>query len=133
MALKETMRRVPPAPILYREVRKSFVLEHHELAQDSAVWVCPQLLHHDGRNFPQPERFLPERFAPEQEKRIPEYAYLPFGAGPRTCVARHLAMMQLSVIAGLLTPSFELYPLSTTADSDWFELRRRPARLTEGG
>ena len=61
-ALKESMRLHPPAPILYREVDSAFELGGFEFARDAAVWVSPQLLHLDPRHFPEPHRFLPERF-----------------------------------------------------------------------
>jgi cytochrome P450 len=53
------------------------------------------VLHHDPRSFPEPERFLPERFAPAARASIPPYAYLPFGVGPRTCIASRVATMQM--------------------------------------
>jgi cytochrome P450 len=93
--LQETMRVFPPAPILYREVIAPFDLAGQPLAAGTGVWVCTQALHHDPRSFVEPERFDPERFEPRARARIPAHAYLPFGAGPRTCVASRLAMVQM--------------------------------------
>lgn len=102
-ALKESMRLHPPAPILYREVAQPFDLDGFAFARDTAVWVSPQLLHHDPRYFPQPERFLPERFRSGPLPVPSAWAYLPFGAGPRTCVGNHQALQQLSLTSLLMS------------------------------
>jgi cytochrome P450 len=103
LVLLETMRMFPPAPILYREVIEPFVLAGESLEAGTGVWICVHVLHRDPRSFESPERFLPERFAADARARVPTYAYLPFGAGPRTCIAQRLAMAQMveawSVIA----------------------------------
>lgn len=95
LVLHETLRMFPPAPVLYREVITPFDLEGESLEPGTGVWVCTQVLHHDPRSFPAPARFSPERFAPEARTSIPAHAYLPFGAGPRTCIASRLATLQL--------------------------------------
>lgn len=93
--LHETLRRFPPAPVLYREVVEPFVLAGQPLAPGTGIFICTHVLHHDPRSFPAPERFLAERFAPTARAGIPAYAYLPFGAGPRTCIASRLATLQM--------------------------------------
>jgi len=98
-ALKESMRLHPPAPILYREVESAFELNGFEFARDVAVWVSPQLLHSDVRYFPEPHRFLPERFVKGRLAAMPGSIYLPFGAGRRACIGNHLALHQMTLIS----------------------------------
>lgn len=43
-------------------------------------------LHHDPEYFPEPEKFIPERFGDENKQSIQPYTYLPFGDGPRNCI-----------------------------------------------
>lgn len=95
LVLHETMRMFPPAPILYREVITPFELCGERLEVGTGVWICTHVLHHDPRSFEAPERFQPERFAPAARPRVPAFAYLPFGAGPRICIARRLAVVQM--------------------------------------
>jgi enediyne biosynthesis protein E7 len=113
-ALKESMRLHPPAPILYREVESPFELSGFSFARDVAVWVSPQLLHHDARYFPEPDRFLPERFltgrSAEGRLTAPS-AYLPFGAGPRTCIGSYMALLQMAVIGLHTARRFQLTPI----------------------
>jgi enediyne biosynthesis protein E7 len=122
-ALKESMRLHPPAPILYREVEKAFELDGFDFARDVAVWVSPQLLHNDARYFPEPARFLPERFMKESLTVKSGSPYFPFGAGQRVCIASRLALQQMALICLLMARKFEL--LSTENVSKNFHLRRR--------
>lgn len=108
--LQETMRVFPPAPILYREVLTPCELAGERLSPGTGVWVCTHVLHHDPRSFAEPERFEPERFAPSARGRIPPYAYLPFGAGPRTCAASRLAMMQMVETCAAIVREHALQP-----------------------
>lgn len=45
-------------------------------------------LHYDPQYFPEPQKYLPERFSDENRNKIPPYAYIPFGQGPRNCIGK---------------------------------------------
>ena len=66
------------------------------------VLICPYTLHRHPRFWPEPERFDPERFAPDAPADRPRYAYIPFGAGPRFCVGNHLGMMEATFVISTL-------------------------------
>jgi enediyne biosynthesis protein E7 len=121
-ALKESMRLHPPAPILYREVETAFELGGFEFSRDVAVWVSPRLLHNDARYFPEPARFLPERFMKDSLTVTPGSPYFPFGAGQRVCIANRLALDQMTLIGLLTARRFELRP---TGKTDGFRVRGR--------
>jgi cytochrome P450 len=108
--LKESLRFHPPAPILYREVGHAFELGGFECARGVAVWVSPELLHKDPRYFPDPDRFLPERFM-KGRSAVPQLAYLPFGAGPRACIGSHLALLQMTLVCLLMARRYFLTPI----------------------
>lgn len=111
-SLKEAMRLHPPAPLLYRKVAAAFELEGLSLSKGQQVWVSPRLLQRDPRYFEAPEQFQPMRFAVGGPQTVPRGVYIPFGAGPRTCIAMHQAFNQMSVIALMIAQRFALRPIA---------------------
>jgi cytochrome P450 len=122
-ALKESMRLHPPAPIVYREVERAFELDGFGFSRDVAVWISPRLLHNDARYFPEPARFLPERFMKDSLTVTPGSPYFPFGAGQRVCIANRLALDQMTLIGLLTARRFELLPTGKASGS--FRVRGR--------
>lgn len=110
LVLKETMRVYPPAPLMYREVIKTFEMEGLRLDPKDMVWIGVHLLHRNTQFFPQPERFFPERFDDTEAGKIPPYAYLPFGGGPRQCIAHRWALTQMQVITKMIAQRMTLHP-----------------------
>lgn len=117
--LRETLRRYPPAPLLYREVARPLALGESRLAPGTAVWACPHLLHHDPGAFEHPERFVPERWAGPH--RLTRRRYIPFGAGPRICIAHRFALQQLTIIVQQVAARVRLVPIV----GDRFGIERR--------
>ena len=74
--------------------------------------------HRDSTYFPEPEDFRPERWADGLAKRLPKFAYYPFGGGRRICIGNQFALMEGQII------------LSTIAARASMELMsRRPIEL----
>jgi cytochrome P450 len=93
--LSETLRLYPPLWLVERRATEADVLSGFHVARGSSVAVCQYLLHRDSSAFPEPHRFMPERFLSGQRPR----GYLPFGAGSRRCIGDAFALME----AGLVT------------------------------
>jgi enediyne biosynthesis protein E7 len=110
-ALKESMRLHPPAPLLYREVARPFELGGFEFPRGVGVWASPGLLHRDARNFPEPLCFRPERFLVGRLHCQSASAYLPFGAGPRACIANHHALYQMTLVSLVTAHRVDLTPI----------------------
>ncbi|XP_075541810.1 cytochrome P450 3A41-like [Dermacentor variabilis] len=55
-------------------------------------------IHHDAQYFPEPDKFNPERFLPENKDSVRPFSYMPFGVGPRNCVAMRLGMLQAKAL-----------------------------------
>jgi cytochrome P450 len=70
------------------------------------LMIAPWTLHHAARLYPDPERFDPSRFLPEQEAARHRYAYLPFGAGPRICLGNHFAYMEAQLALAVILRRF---------------------------
>jgi cytochrome P450 len=108
MVIREAMRLYPPAPGFAREPIEDVTIAGYDVPKGSLVTVNTYVLHHDGRFFADPERFDPERFAPGWEERIPRYAYLPFGGGPRVCIGNSFAMMEARLILATAAQDYRL-------------------------
>jgi cytochrome P450 len=52
------------------------------------------LMHRNPHYFPQPARFDPERWTPQEKARRPRFSYFPFGGGPRSCIGESFAWME---------------------------------------
>ena len=100
--LKEAMRLYPPAYLFGRYAVRAVDLEGYRLPAGTWVIISPYALQRRSDYFPDPERFDPDRFAPEAEQRIPRYAYIPFGGGPRICIGNHFALMEGQLILATL-------------------------------
>ena len=98
MIVREAMRLYPPAAGFAREPIEDVTIGGYTVPKGSLVTVNTYALHRDPRFFEEPQRFNPERFAPGWEDRIPRYAYLPFGGGPRVCIGNGFALMEARLI-----------------------------------
>jgi cytochrome P450 len=92
--LKETMRLYPPAYAVSRAALHDMEIGGYPIHKGEVVIVSIYAIHRRADFFPDPEKFDPERFTLENEKQLPRYAYMPFGAGPRVCIGNHFALME---------------------------------------
>lgn len=97
--VKETLRRYPPVAVLTRVCNKSgykltadLCLEKNQLIQISVSGI-----HLNPEYYPEPTRFQPDRFMPENKHLLVPYAYLPFSLGPRNCIAMRFAYQEIKL------------------------------------
>ena len=93
--VNEALRLYPPGWLLSRRTIEADVLGGYEVPAGANVLLPLYLLHRDGRFWKDPDRFLPERFAPEHEAERPRFAYMPFAAGPRHCIGETFALYEM--------------------------------------
>ena len=99
----ETMRLYPPAHVLARELQEELVLGGYRLKRGGTVCFSPYIMHRDPRFWPEPERFNPDRWTPEEEAKRPRFTYFPFGGGPRICIGEQFAWMEAVLVLARLT------------------------------
>ncbi|MEU7133709.1 cytochrome P450 [Streptomyces sp. NPDC046261] len=94
--VKETLRLYPPAWIIPRTVTRETALAGRALSAGALLLFSPYVLHRRADAFPEPHRFLPERWQPEAADRPAALrtAFLPFGAGPTKCVGESFALTE---------------------------------------
>jgi cytochrome P450 len=93
--VNEALRLYPPGWLLSRRAIEADVLGGYDIPAGSNVLLPLYLLHRDGRFWKDPERFWPERFAPEHEAERPRFSYMPFAAGPRHCIGETFALYEM--------------------------------------
>ena len=112
--VQESLRLYPPAWIMSRRAHQDDQVGPYRIPAGNTALVCPYLLHRDPVNWPDPERFDPERFATGGPKeRLHPYAYLPFGGGPRLCIGNQFALMEMQILLAMFVREFDLKPAST--------------------
>lgn len=94
--LDEALRLAPAAPgALWREVGDGgLALDGHQIPAGYDVAVCTYALHHNAEYFPEPFAFRPERCLEDHSNKT---AFAPFALGPRSCLAKPLAYLELSL------------------------------------
>jgi cytochrome P450 len=99
MVVKESLRIFPPTwAMIPREVVDPVELAGYTVARGSWIYAFPWVTQRDPRFFEEPEKFDPQRFAPGRVEKIPQYAYFPFGGGPRVCIGNAFATMEMILI-----------------------------------
>ena len=106
--LEEAMRLYPPVPFMSREARSRDQIGEVTVAAGTRIIIAPWVLHRHRKLWPDADMFAPERFAPQNRGRIPRFAYLPFGAGPRICVGATFAMQEALLALTMIARRFRL-------------------------
>ena len=91
--IAESLRLYPPAWAVGRRALEPFQAGPYLIPQQSIVLCSQYVVHRDARWFPEPQRFLPERWEKEDTTR-PKFAYFPFGGGTRVCIGERFAWME---------------------------------------
>ncbi len=96
--LDEAMRLYPPAASITREALGPDTLGGIRIKARTMVVVSPYVLHRHKLLWDAPDHFVPERFLPERRGAVDRFAYLPFGAGPRICIAASFAVQEAVIL-----------------------------------
>jgi cytochrome P450 len=123
----EAMRLYPPVWLMSREVLEPFELRDVAFPKGTQIWMSQWVLHRDPRYFDEPEVFRPERWADGLAKRLPKFAYFPFGGGPRLCIGNAFAMMEATLLLAVLVQRlrFQLSPRARVVPFPSVTLRPR--------
>ncbi|XP_069715354.1 thromboxane-A synthase isoform X3 [Phaenicophaeus curvirostris] len=97
MVIAETLRMYPPAFRFTREAAKDCVVLGQHIPAGAVIETAVGHLHHNPEFWPEPEKFIPERFTEEAKKERHPFAYLPFGAGPRGCIGMKMGLLETKI------------------------------------
>ncbi|NCN84006.1 MAG: cytochrome P450 [Sphingomonadales bacterium] len=98
MAFKESLRMIPPVPSIPRRALKEFTFRNYTIPAGTNIGISPQFVHKMEKHWPEPEKFDPLRFTPENSAGRHKYAWVPFGGGAHMCLGLHFAYMQIKIL-----------------------------------
>jgi cytochrome P450 len=104
--VEEVMRLYPPTPSITREAIGPDRLSDQDILPGTIVVVAPWVLHRHRLLWQEPDLFDPSRFLSEAREQIDRYAYLPFGAGPHTCIGMHFALQEIVIVLATIVRGF---------------------------
>ena len=90
----EAMRLYPPAWVIGRRAKQDYQIGEYTIPARSILMLSPYVVHRDPQWFPEPEKFDPGRWRPEETAARPKFSYFPFGAGARVCIGERFAWME---------------------------------------
>lgn len=106
--INEVLRLYPAAYLFAREAVVDDLLDGYSIPANTLIFISPFVTHHDSKYWPDPERFDPDRFTPEQVAGRPRHVYYPFGEGPHLCLGNNFALMEMQLILAMTLQRFRL-------------------------
>ncbi|MCQ8242262.1 cytochrome P450 [Rhizosaccharibacter radicis] len=125
---QEALRLYPAAPLFVRRVREPFVLAGERLDRNSLLVVPVHAIHRHRSLWDAPHVFDPDRFLPDAVAGRPRHAFLPFGAGPRTCIGASFAMREAVFILSVLMKELRFASIDPVPPAPRMEITLRPER-----
>jgi cytochrome P450 len=108
MVLNEAMRLYPPAYALGRRAEVEDEIDGYRIPEGANVVVSQWATHRHPRFWDEPERFDPDRFTAERQAERHQYAYFPFGRGPRACIGSSFATLEALAAIAVLVRRFRI-------------------------
>ncbi|XP_050304180.1 cytochrome P450 4g15-like [Anthonomus grandis grandis] len=118
--LLETLRLFPPVPVIARQLQKEVRLASEPnltLPAGATIIVAQFGTHRLEEYYPDPLTFNPDNFLPEKAANRHYYAFIPFSAGPRSCVGRKYAMLKLKILLSTILRNYKI--LSDLKEEDY--------------
>lgn len=112
--IKESLRLKPIANGNFRLAGQDIVLSGYKVPQGVGVYMATMSLSNSDEYFERSADFIPERWlkaakstCPVSQKHNP-FVYLPFGFGPRTCIGKRLAEMEIETLLARLLRNYRV-------------------------
>jgi cytochrome P450 len=102
--VQESQRYFSAVWMMGREAVEDDVIDGHHIRAGTTVLIPIHQIHHDERWWPEPETFDPARFLGDHDRR--RSAYLPFGGGRRICIGQSFALMEMVLMAAIMSQRF---------------------------
>jgi cytochrome P450 len=106
--ITESMRLYPPAWGMARVAIEDVEIGGYPIPKGCGISLAQWVVHRDARWFDAPEEFRPERWEGDLMKRLPRFAYFPFGGGPRQCIGNNFAVMEATLLLATIAQKFRI-------------------------
>lgn len=106
--IKEALRLYPSAPLVARRLHEPLEVPGYTIPPGCTVFVMADVLGMNPEVFPEPEKFDPDRFLVENAAGRDPFAYVPFSAGPRSCIGQRFALIEEKVMTASILRKFRL-------------------------
>lgn len=106
--ISESLRLFPPVYTIPRETTTDVVVDGYRIPEGATTWLTVDRVHRDPRFYDDPDLFRPERWATDLRERLPDFAYVPFGGGPRTCIGRQFALIEAQLALATVGRDYHL-------------------------
>ncbi len=106
--ITESLRLYPPAWGMARVAIEDTEIAGYPIPKGCGVSLAQWVVHRDPRWFEAPLEFRPERWEGDLLKRLPRFAYFPFGGGPRQCIGNNFAVMEANLLLATLAQQFRI-------------------------
>uniref|UniRef100_A0A0K0FCG7 Cytochrome P450 4V2 (inferred by orthology to a human protein) n=1 Tax=Strongyloides venezuelensis TaxID=75913 RepID=A0A0K0FCG7_STRVS len=108
MVIKETLRRYPTIPFIVRRLLNEVEVCGYTLPKDSNFCFPLLVANFNEDIYPDPYKFDPDRFLPENVAKRNAYDFTPFSAGPRNCIGQKFAMNEVKIALCWMLRRFKL-------------------------
>nr|QYA71967.1 cytochrome P450 [Anoplophora glabripennis] len=107
--IKETLRLFPVGVYFLRTIGEDINLGTCTLPEGSSALISSLNIHRNPKYWPEPLKFEPDRFLPEEVAKRHPCCYIPFSYGPRNCIGNRYAMMSLKTIAATTVRKYRMF------------------------
>ena len=116
----ESLRLFPPAWAIGRRAKAEYTIGEYTIPAKSILLLSPWVVQRDPRWWPDPERFSPDRWRPEESEKRPKFSYFPFGGGARVCIGERFAWAEGVLVLATLAQRWKMrltpgHPVATRA------------------
>jgi cytochrome P450 len=109
--LRESMRLYPPVWTIGRHVENDYSIGEYTIPAGSSILMSQYVMHHNPRDYEEPEQFNPGRWTEEFKTHLPRFSYFPFGGGIRGCIGETFAWMEGILIIATIVQKWTMHLL----------------------
>lgn len=115
--INESLRLYPPVFVMFRQAIEDAVIGGFRIPAGTVVTLPQWHIHRDHRFYDEPTSFRPDRWSETARSDRPEYAFFPFGGGPRHCIGMRFAMLELRIVLATLLRDWD-FDLQSSPEPD---------------